>query len=123
MPSYPDFSHEIAALARGALVIVGVTELSKRSGTFWGGVLASLPLVSLLSFIWLYAETGDTTKIAALSWSIFWLVLPSLTLFVALPVLLKRGTGFAPALMISVAVTAAAYLLTVALLRRFGVII
>jgi uncharacterized membrane protein (GlpM family) len=106
-----------------ALVIVAVTELSKRGGTFWGGVLASLPLTSLLAFIWLYAETRDATRVAALSWSILWLVIPSLTLFLALPLLLKRGIGFAVALPTSVALMVVAYLVTAAVLKRFGVTI
>lgn len=104
-----------------ALVIVGVTELSKRAGSFWAGVLASLPLVSLLSFIWLYVETKDNGKIISLSWSVFWLVLPSLSLFVVLPVLLKRNLAFPLALALSVVVMVAAYLATAAILKRFGV--
>lgn len=104
-----------------ALVIVGVTELSKRANVFWGGVLASLPLISLLSFLWLYAETKDTEKISGLSWSIFWLVLPSLSLFVALPVLLKRNVAFPLALCISVVIMVVCYLATAAFLKRFGI--
>jgi hypothetical protein len=106
-----------------AFVIVVVTELSKRGGTFWGGVLASLPLTSLLAFLWVYGETRDVSKIASLSWNIFWLVLPSLTLFLALPILLKRGLNFAAALPLSVALMIAAYLATAALLRRFEIAI
>lgn len=106
-----------------ASIIVAVTELSKRGGTFWGGVLASLPLTSLLAFVWLFAETRDSARVAALSWSIFWLVIPSLTLFVALPILLKRGIGFALGLPIAIAVMVAAYLVTAAILKRFGVTI
>lgn len=106
-----------------AVVIVAVTELSKRGGTFWGGVLASLPLTSLLAFVWLFAETGDSARVAALSWSIFWLVMPSLTLFVALPLLLKRGVSFAFALPISIVVMVGAYLVAGAILKRFGVTI
>ena len=106
-----------------AVVIVAVTELSKRGGTFWGGILASLPLTSLLAFAWLYADTRDTERIASLSWNIFWLVIPSLTLFVALGVLLKRGISFAIALPISVIAMVAAYLGMAAVLRRFNVLI
>lgn len=104
-----------------ALVIVGVTELAKRADSFWAGVLASLPLVSLLSFVWLYLETRDVAKIAALSWSVFWLVLPSLSLFAILPLLLKRHIAFPLALLASLTVMVVAYLLTAAILRRFGV--
>ena len=106
-----------------ALVIVAVTELSKRGGTFWGAVLASLPLTSLLAFIWLYAETRDATRVADLSWSVLWFVIPSLMLFVALPLLLKRGIGFAVALPTSVLLMVAAYLVTAAIVKRFGITI
>lgn len=103
-----------------ACIIVAVTEISKRS-SFWGGILASLPLVSLLVFIWLYIETRDVNKIIGLSWSIFWLVLPSLTLFVMLPVLLKFKINFPVALSLSVVVMVAAYLTMAAVLKQFGV--
>jgi hypothetical protein len=52
--------------------------------------LASLPLTSLLAFVWLYLDTGDTQRVADLSQGIFWLVLPSLSLFVLLPFLRNR---------------------------------
>jgi hypothetical protein len=106
-----------------ARVIVAVTELSKRGGTFWGGVLASLPLTSLLAFVWLYSETRDSTRVASLSMSIFWLVIPSLSLFVVLAVLLKRGVVFAVALPISTLMMVGAYVVTAAILKRFGVTI
>jgi hypothetical protein len=106
-----------------ALVIVAVTELAKRGDTFWGGVLASLPLTSLLAFVWIYGETQDPTRVASLAMSIFWLVIPSLSLFVALAVLLKRGAAFALALPISTVVMIAAYVVTAAILKRLGVTI
>lgn len=104
-----------------ALVIVAVTELAKRGGTFWGGVLAALPLTSIIAFVWLYAETHDPTRVASLSLSIFWLVIPSLALFVVLPLLLRRGVNFIIALPISIVVMAAAYLVTAAILKQCGV--
>lgn len=104
-----------------AVLIVAVSEVAKRGGTFWGGVLASLPLTSLLAFVWLYWDSHDPAKVAALSWSIFWLVLPSLTLFIALPLMLKRGLAFPLSLSMSLVIMVAAYLGTAAVLRRFGV--
>lgn len=103
-----------------AVLVVAISEVAKRS-TLLGGILASLPLTSLLAFIWLYGETGDTGKVASLSYSIFWYVLPSLVLFIALPLLLARGFGFWLSLAIACALTFAAYALMGSILARFGV--
>ena len=103
-----------------ALVLVIIAEVAKRS-TFWAAALASLPLTSLLAFVWLYLDTGDTQKVAALSSGIFWLVLPSLLLFVLLPVLLRSGLGFWYSLAASGVTTAMAYLAMIKLLGVFGV--
>ncbi len=107
-------------IAITAGVVVAVAELGKRS-SFWGAVLASLPLTSLLAFVWLYVETGDGEGVARLSESIFWLVLPSLPLFLLLPLLLRFGLSFWASLGISSAVTVAAYFAMVWILERFHV--
>ena len=103
-----------------AVLVVGVSEIAKRS-TLIGGILASLPLVSLLAMIWLYVDTKSAEKVADLATSILWMIVPSLSLFVLLPVLLKRGVGFYLSLSVSSAVMVACYLVTVGVLRRFGV--
>jgi hypothetical protein len=102
-----------------AVVIVAVAEPAKSS-TFWGAALASLPLTSLLAFIWLYLDTGDAGRVAGLSQGVFWLVLPSLVLAIALPLLLRAGWNFWFALAISCVVTAAAYVGMAGLLDRLG---
>jgi len=107
-------------IALSALIIVAVAEVAKRT-TFWAAALASLPLTSVLAFVWLYLDTGDVQKIATLSVSIFWLVLPSLLLLVLLPVLLRSGWGFWVSLAASSAATALAYLGMIKLLGMFGV--
>jgi F0F1-type ATP synthase assembly protein I len=103
-----------------ALVIVAVSEIAKRS-TIFGALLASLPLTSILAMVWLYQDTKDATRVATLSSEILWLVVPSLLLFVLLPILLKRGVNFYPALGIAAACTAVAYLATAVAVQRFGV--
>lgn len=110
----------IAKVLLTSVLVVAIAEAGKRSA-FLGAVLASLPLTSLLAFFWLYAETGDTRRIADLSAGIFWLVLPSLVLFVALPFLLKRGYPFGISLGLAGALTIAAYFVFVAVLKRFGI--
>ena len=103
-----------------ALILVAIAEVAKRS-TFWAAAVASLPLTSLLAFVWLYLDTGDVQKIATLSGSIFWLVLPSLLLFVLLPLLLRNGLGFWFSLAASIAATALAYLGMIKLLGMLGI--
>lgn len=103
-----------------ALLIVLISELSKRSSLI-GSILASIPLVSVLAFIWLYIDTGSVEKISKLSYSIFWLVIPSLALFISLPVLLKSGINFYGSLFISMVLTITAYYIMIIILEKFGV--
>jgi hypothetical protein len=103
-----------------ALIIVLVSELAKRNIGF-AALAASLPLTSLLAMTWMHFDGADTTKIAALCNQIFWLVLPSLLLFLLRPFLLKQGWGFWLSLGLSVATTITGYLVLLPLLRRLGV--
>ncbi len=107
-------------VAVSALVIVAISEIAKRS-SFWGAALASIPLTSVLAMVWLQLETGNAERISSLSVGIFWLVLPSLVLFLALPALLKLGWSFWPSLLAAMAATAAAYAGMLWLLARLGV--
>ena len=84
-------------IAVTAVLVVAISEVAKRSSLL-GAVLASIPLTSVLAMVWLYADTGDAEKVAELATGIFWLVLPSLALFIALPLLIRAGWGFAPSL-------------------------
>jgi len=103
-----------------AAVVVAVAEISKRS-TFWGAAIASLPLTSVLAFIWLYLDTGNSQRVGELSLGIFWLVLPSLTLFLVLPLLLRFGLSFWMSLGAACVATALAYFAMVWSLSRFGI--
>jgi len=103
-----------------ALLVVAIAEVAKRSSLV-GAVLASIPLTSVLAMIWLYADTGDAEKVARLATGIFWLVLPSLILFITLPLLLRAGWPFVVSLVASCALTAAGYLVLLAVLKRFGI--
>ncbi len=109
----------VVKVAVSAALIVLISEISKRS-TLLGALLASLPLVSVLAMLWLYSDTRDAAQVAALARSIFWLVLPSLLLFLLLPMLIERGYSFYFSLGAAVLVTVAGYLATIALARHFG---
>lgn len=102
-----------------AVLIVAITELAKRHSSL-AAIMASLPLTSLLAFVWLYVEGGQVSEIAKLSSQIFWLVLPSLLLFIVFPLLLQYGWNFWLSLLAAVAATALAYFVMTTLLHRFG---
>lgn len=108
----------LKALLSGVMV-AAVSETAKRSPAL-GALVASLPIVSVLGMIWLWGETRDPERLAAHSEATFWLVLPSLPMFLLLPALLRRGLGFVPALAAGLLVTVLLYLLTTAVLARVG---
>jgi hypothetical protein len=91
-----------------ALLIAGAAELARRS-TAAAALLISLPLTSLLAILWLWHDTHDPLRVAAFSSEIFWLVLPSLSFFLVLPLALRIGVAFWPALAMAVTVTTLAY--------------
>ncbi len=70
-------------------VVVLVSEFAKRSDKL-GGLIASLPLVTVLTFIWLYIEHQPTSKIANHAYYTFWYVLPTLPMFLLFPYLLPK---------------------------------
>jgi hypothetical protein len=113
-------AYYLAKIVVTSLLIVAISEISKRS-TLAGAILASIPLVSVLAMIWLYIGSHDVNKISNLATSIFWLVLPSLALFISLPLLLKHGLNFYLSLGLSIALTAACYFLMIVVLEDFGV--
>lgn len=112
-------SYYLAKIALTTLLVVAIAEISKRS-SFAAALLASIPLVSVLAMVWLYVDTRDATKVSALATQIFWLVIPSLLLFVLLPVFLKAGINFYLAMGLSMVLTIGGYFATIYLLRMSG---
>jgi len=112
-------TYTIIKVAITAILIVAISEISKRSSLL-GAILASVPLVSVLAMVWLYQDTKDINKISELSIGIFWLVIPSLALFISLPLLLKQGLHFYLSLGISIAITVFCYFLMLLVLKQFN---
>ena len=109
----------IKALLSG-VIIATVSEVAKRNPAI-GAIILSLPLISILAFIWLWRDTADTEGIAALAQSTFWFVLPTLPMFLVLPALLRGGLGFWAALGLSCLLTILLYAAMVWALGRFGI--
>ena len=103
-----------------AVIIVAVSEIARRNAGM-GALLASLPLISVLGMIWLWRHTQDVDRMAAHAQATFWYVLPSLPMFLIIPLLLKRGVDFWPALAAGCVLTILLYVGMTAVLTRFGV--
>ena len=57
-----------------ALIIFIASEIAKKD-TLVGAIIVSLPLISLLSIIWIYIETRDIERIISFSYSIFSMII------------------------------------------------
>ncbi|MDP6741971.1 MAG: DUF3147 family protein [Candidatus Thalassarchaeaceae archaeon] len=108
----------VRGLVSGGLV-VGASELAKRN-ELMGALIVSIPLVSILAIIWLYNDTTDTEQVADFTTGIVWLVIPSFVLFFSLPVFLRRGIEFWPALGAACALTILAYYIGVQLATKYA---
>jgi hypothetical protein len=107
-------------VALSAMILVAVSAIAKRNSGA-AALLAALPLTSILAFIWLHVEGTSSVAIGELSGQIFWLVLPSLVLFLLLPALLRYGLGFWLSLTLAALATVASYYVLLPVLRRMGV--
>ena len=100
-------------------IIVLVSEIAKRDNLL-GGLVASIPIVYVLSMTWLYIDTNDIDKVKALANGILWMIFPSMSLFIVLPILINCGIKFYLSLTISILTTMVCYLLTISFMNYFG---
>ncbi len=97
----------IKALLSGIIVAL-VSEIARRNPGL-GGLVASLPLISVLGMIWLWRDTADPVRMAAHAEATFWYVLPSLPMFLLIPALMRNGVTFWIALLAGCLLTMALY--------------
>lgn len=109
----------VKALLSG-VIIAAVSEIARKSPGF-GALVASLPLISVLGMLWLWRDTRDVERMAAHAEATFWYVLPSLPMFLLVPILLRRDVSFWAALLAGCVLTIALYAVTTALAPRLGI--
>ena len=108
----------IKAALSGVLIAI-ISEVATRYPGF-GGLIASLPLVSVLGMIWLWRDKPDAANMASHAEATFWFVLPSLPMFLLIPAMLRNGFGFWVSLAAGCVLTVALYALMVWAGPRFG---
>lgn len=109
----------IAKYAITAGMVILISEVAKRSDRL-GGLIAALPIVTVLVLIWMQLEKQDPQKIANHAWYTFWYVIPTLPMFLAFPILYQRY-GFWWSLIMCCVMTLLIFLAWAALLQRFGI--
>ena len=102
-----------------AAVVVIVSELAKSNDKL-GSLIASLPLVTLVTLIWLFVEQQPMAKIANHAYYTFWYVLPTLPMFLLFPYLLPK-LGFWPTLLTCIIFTIVVFYIYARLLKIFGI--
>ena len=100
-------------------VVVLVSEVAKRSDKL-GGLIAALPIVTILAMIWLHLESQPKEKISNYAWHTFWYVRPTLPMFLAFPFLHQRF-GFWLSLASCAAISLVCFVLLASLLKQFGI--
>ena len=102
-----------------AIIIVAVSEIAKKY-TWTAAIVISLPLTSLLAFVWLYWDTKDSQKVIELSYSTIVMTIPSIVFFIVLPTLLKLKQNFVFSLIISMVSTAIAYAIFMFIIKKLN---
>lgn len=103
-----------------AVIIAIIAYISRKSTTI-GGLIASLPLTSILALVWMYHGGSSTQSMIQLSQSIFWMVIPSLIFFLVFPIFLRMNFPFYKALISSSLVLLVTYAIYTQILSHFNV--
>ena len=100
-------------------MVVFISEIAKRSDKL-GGFIAALPLMTLLTLVWLYVENQPEEKIANHAYYTFWYVIPTLPMFLLFPYLLPK-LGFWITMGACVVATVICFGLFALVMKSFGI--
>ena len=104
-------------------LVVLISEVARRSDKL-GALIAALPMVTVLAMTWMFFEIKgpqQTEKIANHAWYTFWYVIPTMPMFLLMPWMLRKGIHYGWSLLAGCLVTAALFVLTAWIMKRFGV--
>ena len=100
------------------VLILSISEIGNQN-TFFSALLASLPIVSIISIIRIYIDSNNIEKIINFSHNILWLIIPSLIFFIILPMLLK--IEIKSSLFISIFFTVLSYYILILILQKLKI--
>lgn len=100
-------------------LVVLISEVAKRSDKM-GALIASLPLVTVLTLIWLHVENQPVSKLSQHAYYTFWYVLPTLPMFLLFPWLIEQ-LGFWPSLIACLLLTVMVFVVLAFGLKHYGI--
>ena len=109
----------IAKYALTAGMVILISEVAKRSDRL-GGLIAALPIVTILVLIWMKLENQDPQKISNHAWYTFWYVIPTLPMFLIFPYVIKHY-GFWSAMVVSILITVLSFVVFANITKKFGI--
>lgn len=109
----------VAKALLAGVMIAAIAEIGRRLPTA-AALIASLPLVSILGMIFLWHTRPDAENMAVHAQATFWYVLPSLPMFLLIPMMLRNGYGFWWSLAAGCVVTIILYFAMMQIGPRFG---
>lgn len=107
------------ALLAGAM-IAAIAEVGRRLPAM-AALIASLPLVSILGMVFLWHARPNAENMATHAEATFWFVLPSLPMFLLMPLMLRQGFSFWITLAAGCALTVTLYFIMVQFGPRIGI--
>lgn len=105
--------------ALSGVVIAAASELARRNPG-WGGLVASLPLTTMLALVWLWRVEPNGARAADFLVGTAHYVIAALPSFFVIAALLRRGTGLVPSLIVGGLCAMSGYLILMWLSRRFA---
>ena len=104
-----------------AVIIVSVNEIAKMSDKL-GGLVAALPLTTMLILFWMYFEGFSNEKISKHMLYTAFFVIPTLPMFLIFPLLIAKF-DFIGAVVIGIALTIILLIITDKLVRHFDTVL
>ncbi|MEK7431701.1 MAG: DUF3147 family protein [Cyanobacteriota bacterium] len=102
-----------------SLIIVLVSEFAKKSDKI-GAIISSIPMVTVLTLLWLYFENQSGIKIKNHAYYTFWYVIPTLPMFLVFPFLYDK-LGFLMSLFLYIFFTIILFFIFGLILKKFGI--
>ncbi len=104
----------IKSIISGILIAL-ISEIARKSPGL-GALIASIPLISVFAMVWIWLETNNSKIVADHAEATFWLVLPTLPMFLIISFLLRANWNIWLVIAVSILVTLIFYLITIKLL-------